>query len=131
MKEILYYDGKALVCITLYDTEGNIIPNATVTFTEMNTGRTFELKTDLNGYFTEVLPEGDYELAIKANGIKATTGYIYVHNCNADIEIPEIPVVECDCYCHKSDFISAIRRIFAKILAIFGQKHECCDHSAV
>ena len=97
----------------------------------MNTGRTFELKTDLNGYFTEVLPEGDYELTIKANGIKTTTGYIYVHNCNADIEIPEIPVVECDCYCHKSDFISAIRRIFAKILAIFGTKHECCEHSAV
>ena len=131
MKEILYYEGKALVYITLYDTEGNFIPNATVTFTEMNTGTTFELKTDLNGYFTEVLPEGDYELTIKANGIKTTTAYIYVHNGNAEIDIPEIPVVECDCYCHKSDFISAIRRIFAKILAIFGVKHECCEHSAV
>jgi len=130
-KEILYYDGKALVYITLYDTEGNVIPNATVTFTEMNTGETFVLKTDLNGYFTEVLPEGDYELLIKANGIKETTGYIYVYNGNATIEIPEIPVVECDCYCHKSDFISAIRRIFAKILSIFGVKHECCEHSAV
>ncbi len=130
-KEILYYDGKALVYITLYDSEGNIIPNATVTFTETNTGKSFVLKTDLNGYFTEVLPEGDYELVIKANGIKETKGYIYVFNGNAEIEIPEIPVVECDCYCHKSDFISAIRRIFAKILAIFGQKHECCDHSAV
>lgn len=131
MKEILYFDGKALIYITLYDTEGNIIPNATINFTEVNTGKTFTLKTDLNGYFTEVLPEGEYDLVIKANGIKETKGHISVYGGTATIEIPEIPVVECDCYCHKSDFISAIRRIFAKILSIFGVKHECCDHSAV
>ena len=131
-KEILYYDGKALVYITLYDTEGNPVPNATITFTEMNTGETFVLKTDLNGYFTEVLPEGEYELLISGIGFEDTYGYIYVNSGNATIDIPELPVIDkCDCYCHKTDFISAIRRIFAKILSIFGIKHECCEHSEV
>lgn len=133
-KEILYYDGKALVYITLYDTEGNPVPNATVSFTEMNTGEKFVLKTDLNGYFTEVLPEGDYELFITGIGFKDTYGYIYVNSGKATIDIPELPVIDkddCDCYCHQTDFFSAIRRIFAKILKIFGVKHDCCAHSDV
>lgn len=133
-KEILYYDGKALVYITLYNTEGNPVPNATITFTEVNTGETFVLKTDLNGYFTEVLPEGEYELLISGIGFEDTYGYIYVDSGNATIDIPELPVIDkekCDCYCHQTDFFSAIRRIFAKILKIFGVKHDCCEHSDV
>ncbi len=130
-KEILYYDGKALVYITLYDDNGNPVTEATVTFTELNTGETFVIKTDLNGYFTEVLPEGDYELVISKIGYKDTVGFISVYNGETTIDIPTVSAVECDCYCHKNDFFSKIRRIFAKILSLLGTKHECCEHSEV
>ena len=45
-----------------------------------------------------------------------------------------IPVIDdstCDCFCHKTDFLSTIRRIFAKFLKLFGSAHDCCEHSEV
>ena len=131
-KEILYYDGKALICETLYDSEGNPVAEATVTIYSINKDKSYTVKTDLNGYFTEVLEEGDYQIVITRIGYKDTIGYIHVSNNNAIVDIPVIPAIdECDCYCHKTDFISAIRRIIAKIMAIFGMKHECCEYSEV
>ena len=131
-KEILYFGGKDLVCITLYDTNGNPVADATVSIYSITTGKYYTVTTDKNGYFTEVLEEGDYEITIRKTGYKDTVGYIFIKNNDQKVEIPEIPTIdECDCYCHKTDFISAIRRIIAKILAIFGTKHECCEYSEV
>lgn len=130
-KEIVYYNDKALVCITIYDTEGKPVTEATINVKDKNTGRTFVLTTDLNGYFTEVLPEGDYELVISRVGYEDATGYIEVIDGVATINMPEMVAVKCDCYCHKTDFISTILRIFAKIFSIFGIKHDCCVHSDV
>lgn len=133
-KEVLYYNGKALIYETLYDSNGNPVAEATVEIYSITTGKYYTIKTDLNGYFTEVLEEGDYEIVIKKIGYKDTKGYIYVSDNKAYVEIPVIPVIEeseCDCYCHKSDFISVIRRIFAKILKLFGSAHDCCEYSEV
>ena len=133
-KEILYYNGKALICETLYDTNGNPVAEATVEIYSMTTGKYYVIKTDLNGYFTELLEEGDYEIVIKKIGYKDTKGYIYVNDNKKLVEIPAIPVIEeseCDCFCHKTDIISTIRRIFAKILKLFGTAHNCCEYSEV
>lgn len=131
-KEILYFGGKDLVCITLYDTAGNPVADATVTIYSITTGKSYTVTTDKNGYFTEVLEEGDYEIVITKIGYKETRGYIFINDNDQFVDIPSVPAIdECDCYCHKTDFISAIRRIIAKIMAIFGMKHECCEYSEV
>lgn len=131
-KEILYYGGKDLVCITLLDTNGNPVADATVSIYSITTGKYYTITTDKNGYFTELLEEGDYEIVIRKTGYKETRGYIFINNNDQYVEIPAIPTIdECDCFCHKTDFISAIRRIIAKILAIFGTKHDCCEYSEV
>lgn len=125
-KEPIFRDDKALVCITLYDQFGAPVTEATIEVTELNSGNTFTLYTDLNGYFTEVLYEGDYALVIKKRGYEDTYGTIIVADGDAEISIPAVEMIECDCNCHKDDIWAKIWRIFMKIRMFLGLEVNCC-----
>lgn len=126
-KEMIYIGGKALVCETLKDVNGRPMPDATITVTEVNTGESFVITTDKNGYFTYVFPEGDYTLKIHKDLYENTTGRIFVANGTAEVDLPQLTNAKCDCLCHQTTIWSRIYRIIAKILALFGNKIQCCD----
>lgn len=130
-KEIIFSGDKALVCITIYDGNGNPVKEAKITFTNLGTGETFIIYTDLNGYFTEVLPEGSYELLIDKDGYDDTYGYIVVEDGEAQIDIPVMNAVTCDCYCHQDNFWAKIFKIFMKLRRLFGLEVNCCDNPQV
>lgn len=125
-KEIIYTGNKALVCITLYDTKGNIVPEAKITVTNTTTGDSYIIYSDLNGYFTEVLAQGEYELLIDKNGYGDTYGYITVAGGKADINIPAVQELDCDCICHEDSIWAQIWRIIVKIFTGLGIKIGCC-----
>ncbi len=126
-KELIYKGNKALVCITIYDTNGRPVTEATITFTNVETDEVFVLYTDLNGYFTEVLPEGEYELLIQKAEYEDAYGYITVSGGEAEIDIPMVSPVACDCYCHQDNFWATIFRFFMKLRIFFGMEPNCCD----
>ncbi len=130
-KEIIYIGDRALVCITLLDTRGNPVTEAVITITNMNTGESYVITSDLNGYFTEVLHEGDYELYIDRDGYENTIGHIYVIDGEATIEIPVIEDASCDCYCHQTNLWAKIFRIFMKIRKFFGMEVNCCNNPEI
>lgn len=130
-KEIIYVGDRALVCVTLLDTNGNPVTEAVITVTNLNTGESYVITSDLNGYFTEVLPEGDYELYIDRDGYENTTGYIYVSDGQATIDIPVIEDAKCDCQCHQTNIWAKIFRIFMKIRKFFGLEVNCCDNPEI
>lgn len=125
-KEIIFTGNRALVCITLYDSQGNIVPEAKITVTNTTTGESYVIYSDLNGYFTEVLAEGAYELLIDKNGYDDTYGYITVAGGKADINIPVIQDIVCDCICHEDSVWAQIWRIIVKIFTGLGIKINCC-----
>lgn len=126
-KEPILRDDKALVCITLYDQHGNPVKEATIEVTDRVSGNSFTLYTDLNGYFTEVLYEGDYTLVIKKRGYEDTVGSIIVSDGDAEIDIPAVELIECDCNCHQDDIWAKIWRIFMKIRLFLGLEVNCCE----
>lgn len=126
--EIIYTNDMALVCVTLIDSAGNPVTEAVITVTNMDTGESYVITSDLNGYFTEVLAEGDYELLIDRDGYDDTIGYIYVENGEATIDIPVMNAPTCDCYCHQNNFWAKIFRIFQKLRMLFGMEPNCCDN---
>ena len=126
-KELIYKGNKALVCITIYDTNGRPVKEATITFTNVATDEVFVLYTDLNGYFTEVLPEGEYELLIQKAEYEDAYGYITVSGGEAEIDIPMISHVSCDCYCHQDNFWAMIFRFFMKLRIFLGMEPNCCE----
>ncbi len=130
-KEIIFSGNKALVCITIYDENGNPVKEAKITFTNLGTGETFVIYTDLNGYFTEVLPEGSYELVIDKDGYDDTYGYIIVEGGDAQIDIPTMNPLTCDCYCHQDNFWAKIWKIFMKLRRLFGLEVNCCENPQV
>ena len=125
-KEIIYKGSKALVCITIYDTNGRPVTEAEITFTNVTTGEIFVLYTDLNGYFTEVLPEGVYELVICKAEYEDAYGTITVSGGEAVIDIPMVTPIACDCYCHQDNFWAMIFRIFMKLRIFLGMEPNCC-----
>lgn len=126
--EIIYTNDMALVCVTLIDSAGNPVTEAVITVTNMDTGESYVITSDLNGYFTEVLAEGDYELLIDRDGYDDTIGYIYVEGGQATIDIPVMNAPTCDCYCHQNNFWAKIFRIFQKLRMLFGMEPNCCDN---
>ncbi len=126
MKEIIYADGRALICVTLYDVDGNPVTEAVITITNTDTGESYQITSDLNGYFTEVMPAGNYELFIDRDGYDDTVGYITVENGSATVDIPVIQKAHCDCYCHQNNIWAKIFKIFMKIRKIFGLPVNCC-----
>lgn len=126
--EIIYTNDMALVCVTLIDSAGNPVTEAVITVTNMDTGESYVITSDLNGYFTEVLAEGDYELLIDRDGYDDTIGYIYVEGGQATIDIPVMAAPTCDCYCHQNNFWAKIFRIFQKLRMLFGMEPNCCDN---
>ena len=130
-QEIIYSNDRALVCITLYDSAGNPITEAEIIITNMATGESYVIYSDLNGYFTEVLAEGDYELLIDKDGYDETYGYIYVTNGHAEIDIPVMNAPTCDCYCHQNSIWARIFKILMKIRKFFGMEIDCCDNPEI
>jgi Carboxypeptidase regulatory-like domain len=56
---------------TIYDTQGAVLPQASVTATNANTGQTTSVTTNNQGqYRIEYLPVGDYSLKVSAPGFK-------------------------------------------------------------
>jgi hypothetical protein len=56
---------------TVRDSAGALIPNATVSVREMNTGLTYKVLTDRSGHYAfPVLPVGHYDLSIEAPGFQ-------------------------------------------------------------
>jgi hypothetical protein len=54
------------------DASGSVIPNASVTVREVDTGLVYRTQTDGNGYYVlPVLPAGRYELKVEAPGFRA------------------------------------------------------------
>ncbi len=130
-KQVMYTAGKALISKTLKDTLGAIIVNATVTFTNKETGNTIVIKTDANGYFTYVFPEGDYEVAIAGGGcICDETGSLFVELGTASLNLPSITRNTCDCLCHQNTLWARIYKLFIKLFSIFGRIY-CCDCSEI
>lgn len=125
-KEIIFTNDRALVCVTIYDADGNPVTEAEITITNMDTGESYVIYSDLNGYFTEVLEEGNYELLIDGDGYDDTYGYIYVSNGEAIIDIPVMNAPTCDCYCHLNNIWAKIFRIFQKLRILFGMEPNCC-----
>lgn len=125
-KEIIFTGNRALVCVTLYDSKGNIVPEAKITVTNTTTGESYVIYSDLNGYFTEVLAEGNYELLIDKNGYDDTYGYITVAGGKAEVNIPTVQDLDCDCICHEDSVWAQIWRIIVKIFTGLGIKIGCC-----
>ncbi len=125
-KETIYAGGKALVCYTLYDGNGTVVPNATIVITRTATGETETITTDANGYFTWIFPEGAFSLNISKRGYNDIQGVIYVSAGEAEIDIPVMPKIECDCLCHSDSFWGKLYRLLIKMFSIFG-KIYCCD----
>ena len=71
---------KAGMVGTITDPKGAVVPNATVTVTNVDTGATFETKTDSDGRYTTliVLKPGTYTVTGAAKGFKATTSDLVV-----------------------------------------------------
>lgn len=130
-KEIIYSGNKALVCITIYDADGNPVAEAEITITNKTTGESYVIYTDLNGYFTEVLPEGAYELLIDKDGYDDTYAYIYVKNGEAELDIPTMNPVTCDCYCHQDNIWAKIFKLFMKLRMLFGLEVNCCANPQI
>lgn len=126
-KEMIYSDNKGLVCVTIYDKNGKPVTEATITVTNVDTGESYVISTDLNGYFTEVLPEGEYELFIEREGYDDAYAYISVAGGVVEMDIPEMSPIECDCYCHQSNFWARIYRIIMKLRKFLGLPINCCD----
>jgi hypothetical protein len=56
---------------TVKDPSGSVVPNASVTIREMNTGLSYQSRTDSTGYYTlPVLPVGRYELDVQVSGFR-------------------------------------------------------------
>ena len=56
---------------TVKDPSGSVVPNATITVRELNTGIVRLTHTNTNGYYTlPVLPVGHYELDVEATGFR-------------------------------------------------------------
>ena len=127
-KETIYADGKALICHTVYDSEGNYVPNATIVFTNVETGEQITVTTDKNGYFTYLMPEGEYSVKVTSVTHNSAEGDLFVENGVYSLNIPAVPCTECTCLCHQDNFIGRIYRIIIKLLAIFG--FNCCVDSA-
>ncbi len=125
-KEIIFADGRAIVYATLLDVDGNPVTEATITITNLDTGESYQITSDLNGYFTEVMPEGEYEILIDRDGYDDTVGHITVANGEVTIDIPVIEKAHCDCYCHQNNIWAKIFKIFMKIRKIFGLPVNCC-----
>lgn len=126
-KETIYTGGKALVCETLRDADGKIMANAEILVTNDETGESFVIRTDENGYFTYVFPEGKWTLHIHKDLYENTTGTIIVNNGSAEVNIPKLTHAKCDCLCHQTSIWARIFRILAKILKLFGNEIHCCD----
>lgn len=126
-KEIIYAGGKALVTHTLYDDSNNVVPDAVITVVKNDTNETIVLKSDKNGYFTYVFPEGSYSLTITAYGYDTVNGTLTVKNGEYEIQVSAIPKYKCSCLCHSDSFIGRLYRFIVKIFGLFGYK--CCECS--
>lgn len=63
----------ARVIGTITDTTGAVLPNATVTITDLGTGRVVTAKTnDTGGYTVNALPIGKYHVDVKMEGFKTS-----------------------------------------------------------
>ena len=57
---------------TVKDPTGKVVPSASVTVHEINTGLTYRIQSDSRGYYTlPVLPVGRYELDVQASGFRS------------------------------------------------------------
>ena len=129
-KEMQYTGGKALLCVTLYDTEGGQVTGATIVLTSKETGKQTVITTDANGYFTHVMPEGEYSISITRSGYFCNeTGSLTVELGSADLKLPKVEKNPCTCLCHQNTFWAQIYRFFIKMFSIFGQIYccECCE----
>lgn len=127
-----YYGDKTLLCKTIKDTAGNIVANATVTFTNVETGKQIVVDADKNGYFTEFIRAGEYTVTISGLGyVCSETGTVKVGELGTleECTFPSVTKNACDCLCHQDTFIARIYRIIIKILSIFG--FQCCECSEV
>lgn len=126
-KKIIYSEGKALVAHTLYDDNNDIVADAIITVVHNESGETIILKSDKNGYFTYVFPEGSYTLTVSAYGYDTITGTLTVKNGEYEIQTPAVPKYKCSCLCHVDSFIGRLYRFITKLLSLFGYK--CCECS--
>ena len=125
------FGDKALLCITLKDTEGNAVKGATITFTNVETNKQIIIVTDSNGYFTHFIPDGEYTIEISNNGYLCDSkGDIKVNLGTAELNLPEVEKNPCDCLCHQDSFLGKIYRFIIKLFSIFGNIY-CCDCSAI
>ncbi|MBQ8210094.1 MAG: carboxypeptidase regulatory-like domain-containing protein [Clostridia bacterium] len=130
-KDMQYTGGKALLCVTLSDTSGEAVTNATITLTNNATFKEIVITTDANGYFTHVVPEGEYTVSIVRNGYFCESeGSLAVELGTADLKLPAVAKNPCDCLCHQNTFWAKIYRVLIKMFSIFG-KIYCCDCSEI
>ncbi|MFY9675080.1 MAG: carboxypeptidase-like regulatory domain-containing protein, partial [Terriglobales bacterium] len=77
----------ARVIGTITDTTGAVLPNATVTITDLGTGRVVTAKTnDTGGYTVNALPIGKYHVDVKMEGFK-TSGADFTLQVSQVLEI--------------------------------------------
>lgn len=123
-----YYGNKTLLAITLKDSSGAAVPNATVVFTNVETGEQIEISTDANGYFTNFIPDGTYTITASGHGYFSTASGKMVSELGlvSELKLPSVAKNNCKCPCHKDTFWSKIFTIIIKLFSIFG-KIYCCD----
>ncbi|MCD7775379.1 MAG: FIVAR domain-containing protein [Clostridiales bacterium] len=134
-KDTLYTGGKALVCVTLADTDGNVLAQAEITATNTTTGESFSFVSDLNGYFTYVLSAGEWEFFVHKDGYLDFTIAITVSGGMTNIITPMIYATAetnpCDCLCHQTNVWARLFKVIARILRLFGRTIICCDDCAL
>lgn len=129
-KEIIYKDGRALIYHTFLDDAGKPVTEAKLIVTNLDTNETRTLTTDLNGYFTEVLPEGEYELVVEKDGFERVYGSIVIVDGEViTFDMPVVPHRDCDCICHRTDVWARIYKLFMRLFKLFGKVVHCCDCS--
>lgn len=129
-KETIYADGKALICYTIYDDDGDVVPGATVVLTNVETGEQITITADKNGYFTYILPEGEYTVKVSGMGYGDIEGELFVESGAYTMNLPEMPCNDCSCLCHADSFFGKIYRLIIQMFSIFG-KIYCCDDCEV
>ena len=136
-QEIIYIGGKALVCATLKDYNGRPVQLAEITATNMITGETFGIMTDLNGYFTYVFPEGTWRLDIHKDLYRDEVCYLEVAGGlvngqdGKEFELPILVLNDCDCLCHQTSIWAKLFRVIYKLLKLFKPDIQCCYDSTI
>ena len=125
-KETIFAGGKALVSYTVYGADGAVIPEAKIVLTNIENYQQTIITADENGYFTAVIPQGEYAVKVTAVGYETVEGELFVENGQYSLVLDPMPVVECSCLCHANNFLGSIYRFFLKIFSVFG-KIYCCE----